>query len=157
MSNGISLSNSFLTACATAFIAALDAGSGPAKLAFYTLPYPSTRGGSVTSQTKLFECQCSDPAGTASNGVFTAGAISDDTSADATGEVAWVRVTDSDGNWVGDYKVTPSLVEDPGNPGNYIAGSGPFTMDSVSVYAGGIAKVTSWVHRFAPGNAAPLS
>lgn len=88
-----------------AITAAMDAGSGAAKLRFYTGPRPAT-GAAITTETLLAELTFGNPAaGSASNGVLTFNAITDDSSADATGTAAWARVLDSDNNFVMDLSV----------------------------------------------------
>jgi len=117
---------------------ALDAGSSGALIEAYTAPQPAT-GGAVGSATLLGTMTCSDPAGTTTNGVLTLDTIADDVSADATGDIAWCRVTDSDGNFVIDLTAG-------------VSGSGKdIIFTTLSVVAGGVIKMTSCV--ISEGNA----
>lgn len=110
---------------------ALDAGTGPGYIEFYTATQPATGGAAITTQTLIARCDLSDPSGTVSSGVLTFGAIADDVSADATGNIAWARLYDSDGTWVLDC--------DCG-----VAGSGAaFIFNTVAAIAGGLVEVPS--------------
>jgi len=135
---GIALADTIRTARATAILTAIDAGSGPAVMNFYTAPQPA-KSSAITSQTLLGTVTCSDPAGTVTNGVLTLSAISDDSLADADGVATWARVLDSSGTFVMDITVTDN------------AGAGPIKMASTQIYAGGIIRVSSAV--FTEGNA----
>lgn len=85
--------------------AAMDAGSGAAKLRIYTGPRPAT-GAAITTETLLAELTFSDPSASgASGGVLTLDPITQDSSADATGTAAWARILDSDNNFVMDLSV----------------------------------------------------
>jgi hypothetical protein len=64
---------------------------------------------------------------------LTLAVMVDDSSADADGVAAWVRVLDGDGAFVIDMAVTDN------------AGAGPVKMSSTTIYAGGIIHVTSGV------------
>lgn len=90
------LRNSRLEAINTA----ANAGSGAAYIDIYDGTRPAT-GGTVT--TKLGRLTMSDPAFlTPSGGVMSADTISDDASADDSGEATWFRLVDSDENFVMD-------------------------------------------------------
>jgi len=88
---------------------ACNAGSASpsqGKLKIYDGSRPAT-GGAAT--TLLAELTLDDPAfGAAVAGVLTAGAITGDTSADATGTATWFRLEDSDGTHVLDGDVGTS-------------------------------------------------
>ena len=106
---------------------AIDAGPGPGKLNFYNGSKPTT-GGAVT--TLLGTVTCSDPcAPSASSGVLTFSAFTDDANADATGTATWARFTDSTGAFVCDVTVGLSGAD--------------IIMSSVSIVAGGTIKVSS--------------
>jgi len=86
--------------------ALLDAGTGAAKLRIYNGTRPATGG---TATTLGAELVMTDPsAAAASGGVWTASAISDDTSADATITATWFRIVDSDNTFVLDGDVGTS-------------------------------------------------
>lgn len=135
---GIALADTIRTARATAILTAMDAGSGPAVMKFYTATQP-TKGAAITDQTLLGTVTCSDPAGTVLSGVLTLSAIADDALADADGITTWARVLDSTGAFVMDITVTNN------------AGAGPIKMASTQIYAGGIIRVASAI--FTEGNA----
>lgn len=65
--------------------------------------------------------------GSATSGTATANAISDDTSADATGTAGWFRALNSSGTAVLDGAVGAEL-----------------TLNTTAVTAGGVLKITSW-------------
>lgn len=81
----------------------LNAGSGPALMRVYDGTRPATGG---TATTLLAELTCSDPAApSASGGVLTFSAITQDSSANATGTATWCRFVDSTGAFVMDGSV----------------------------------------------------
>lgn len=118
-------------AMANAVITAIDAGSGPALLKFYTDTMPAGPDTAITSQTLLGTLTCSDPSATQSNGVITFASITQDTSADATGTASWARLTTSDGTAICDFDVTVT------------AGTGAIKLNTVSIVAGGPISMTS--------------
>lgn len=82
---------------------ALDAGAGAAMFRIYDGTRPAT-GGAAT--TLLAELTMTDPsAGAAAAGVWTASAIAQDASANATGTATWFRLVDSVGTHVMDGNV----------------------------------------------------
>lgn len=114
-------------------IDAVDAGTGPGTMSFYTAPRPTPKGSAITTQTLLGTVTFADPSGSTSNGVLVFNPLTDDSSADADGVAAWVRVKDSSGTFVMDMDVTDN------------AGTGPVKMPSTQVYAGGVIHITSAV------------
>ena len=97
-------------------------------LRIYSGTRPATGGAETT---KLAELALSTTAaGAASGGVLTFSAISDDTSADATGTATWARLCTSGGTAVVDMNVGTS-----GSDLNF---------DSVSFVAGGTVSVSSF-------------
>jgi len=124
-------SSAVKTAIAAAIIGAADAGSGPAVLRFYTGSMPATPETAVTSQTLLGELTCSDPCATESGGVITFSAITQDSSANATGTAAWARLLTSAGTAVWDFDVTAT------------GGGGAIEMNTTSVVSGGPIAVSS--------------
>jgi|GEM_PF-906040 hypothetical protein len=118
---------------------AIGAGTGPGTINFLTTPRPAA-GAAITTQMLLATVICADPAGTVVNGALTFSSIADDSLADNTGDADWVRVYDSDGNWVIDMDVTDE------------AGAGPVKMISENpgipathIYQGGIVKFATLV------------
>lgn len=86
-------------------VALIDAGSAAGVLKIYDGTRPAT-GGAIGGSTLLAELPLSDPSFPASTGgVITANAITDDTSANATGTASWFRLEDSDGNAIIDGDV----------------------------------------------------
>jgi hypothetical protein len=100
-----------------------------ALLRIYDGSRPAT-GGAAT--TLLAELTCGSPcAAAASGGVLTANAISDDSSADATGTATWFRLVASDG--------TTHVMD-----GDVAASGSDLNLDSVSIVAGGVVAITSF-------------
>lgn len=132
------LSNAVRGSMATSLITAIDAGSGPALLKFYTSGMPAGPDTAITSQTLLGTLTCSDPSATQTNGVITFASITQDSSADATGTAVWARLTASDGTAICDFDVT-----DTNGTGSIklnttsIVAGGPITMSSLTITMGG--------------------
>lgn len=83
-----------------------NAGAGAALLRIYDGSRPATGG---TATTLLAELTFSDPAfGAASSGTLTASAITQDSSANATGTATWFRIVDSAATFVMDGNVGTS-------------------------------------------------
>ena len=125
-------SDALRSARAQKIIDLINAGIGPGSMLFYTATQPA-KGAAITSQTLLGTTPFAEPAGTVSAGVLTFALMTDDSSADADGIAAWVRVLDGDGAFVMDMTVTNN------------AGAGPVKMPSTQIYAGGIIHVASGV------------
>lgn len=85
---------------------AIDAGVGAGTIKVYTGTQPTAPADAITTQTLLGTLTFSDPCGTSSGGTLTFSAITQDTSADATGTATWARIADSAGNTVFDCDVT---------------------------------------------------
>lgn len=84
----------------------LNAGAGAALIRIYDGSRPATGG---TATTLLAELTCTDPAApAAASGVLTFSAITQDSSANATGTATWFRMVDSAGNFVLDGNVGTS-------------------------------------------------
>lgn len=107
----------------------LGASAGTIKL--YTATQPASANTAISSQTLLATLTFSDPAfGAAAAGVITASAITQDSSADATGTVTWARIADSDGNTVFDCDVATS--------------SATITIDNSSIVTGAPVSITAF-------------
>jgi hypothetical protein len=107
----------------------LNAGSGAATLKIYDGTRPATGG---TATTLLGTLTFSDPASTgAASGVLTFSAITQDSSADATGTATWARAADSAGNFVFDCSVTAT------------GGGGDIQLNTTSITIGGPISITS--------------
>ena len=130
----IGLSTTARNARLTALITAIDAGSGPGVLSIYSGTRPATGG---TATTLLAELTLSDPCGTVSGGVLTFNAITQDSSANASGTASWARIADSDATFVLDLGVgtAGSGMEIILNTTTIVAG-GPVGMTSASLTEG---------------------
>jgi hypothetical protein len=105
---------------------AIDAGSGAGTIKIYTSPMATLPSDAISTQTLLGTLTFSDPSGaTPTGGVFTASAITQDSSADATGTAAWARIADSTGATVMDVDITAT------------GGGGAMQMNTTSVVIGG--------------------
>lgn len=105
---------------------AIDAGSGAGTIKIYTSPMATLPSDAISTQTLLGTLTFSDPSGaTPTGGVFTASAITQDSSADATGTAAWARIADSAGATVMDVDITAT------------GGGGAMQMNTTSVVIGG--------------------
>ncbi len=121
------------TACITPILTAIDAGSGAGTIEIYDGTIPATPATAVTTQTKLGTLTFSDPAGSVTSGVLTASAITQDSSADATGTATWARIKDSTGATVGDIDITGT------------GGGGLLQFNTVNIVSGGPILITSFV------------
>lgn len=119
------LANNVASDLAQAWVDAVDAAATPGYFEVYTGTIPATPATAITDQDLLGTLTFSDPCGVVADGVVTFNAITGDTSADATGEPAWVRVYDGDDNVVGDYSASN------------MAGDGPFKFNTLDIEAGG--------------------
>ena len=83
-----------------------NAGSGAALIRLYDGTRPANGG---TATTLLAELTASDPMfGAAGSGIMTASAITQDSSANASGNATWCRVVDSSATFVMDMNVGTS-------------------------------------------------
>lgn len=88
---------------------AIDAGSGPGTIKFYSGTQPANADASLSGNTLLGTLTCSDPsASAASGGTLTFSTVTRDNAADATGTASFVRVQDSNGSVVLDADVGTS-------------------------------------------------
>jgi len=101
----LGLATALRTTRATDIVTAIDAGAGAGLLRIYDGVRPAT-GGSVTNL--LAELTLSDPCGTVTNGVLTFSAITQDSSANATGTATWFRIVTSAAAFVLDGSVGTS-------------------------------------------------
>ena len=108
----------------------IDNGGVAGKIEFYTGPQPAT-GAAITAETLLGTCDLSFPCATIATGVLTFNSISDDILADATGDIVWARVLDSNDVIVmdGDCGITAS--------------GKTFIFNSLAVQTGGTIRVLS--------------
>ena len=102
------LTNAAASAAADAVVDRIDAG-GAGTIKIYTGTIPTDADTAIGAQTLLATLTFSATAfGAASNGVATASAITDDTSADATGTAAWARIASGAGTTQMDVTVGTS-------------------------------------------------
>lgn len=101
MAATIRLADATRNATLDAIAARIDAGSGAGTLKVYTGTIPTNANTAIGSQVLLGTLTFSDPcAPAASGGVLTFDAITQDSSADATGTIGWARIADSDGTTI---------------------------------------------------------
>ena len=112
---------------------AIDAGSGAGTIKFYTGTQPASPADAITSQVLLGTLTFSDPCGSVSAGALTMSAITQDSSADATGTATWARVADSTGATVCDADITVT------------GAGGTIQMNTASVVALGPILMSSFV------------
>lgn len=112
---------------------AIDAGSGPGTMKVYTGTIPADVATAVGSQVLLGTLTFSDPCGTVAAGALTMSAITQDSSADATGTATWARIADSTGAAVMDIDITGT------------GGGGTLQLNTTSIVATGPIIISSFV------------
>ena len=112
---------------------AIDAGSGAGTIKIYTGTQPTLASDAVTTQTLLGTLTFSDPCGTVATGALTMSAITQDSSADATGTATWARIADSAGNTVMDVNVSVT------------GGGGALQLNTTSIVSGGPILISNFV------------
>lgn len=114
-------------------IAAMAAGTTNATpvIEIYDGAIPASMGGTI-SATLLATLELTATVATETDGVITFDAITDDSSADASGDAGWCRVLDRDGN----EAVYFTIADD---------GSGEINFNSVSIVAGAPVSISSMV------------
>jgi hypothetical protein len=133
------ISNAVAVAACDAVVDAIDGGTGAGIVRIYTGAQPADPDTAPTG-TLLATLVCSDPAfGAASDaapgGQATANAVTDDSSADATGTAGWFRVfSTNDG-------ATPLNAIMDGECGTSGA---DMNLNSTSISAGATVSITSW-------------
>lgn len=128
LSFAINTANAILDQITTA----VDAGTGAGVIRLYSGTVPANANAALSGNTLLAELTCSDPASAAANNkTLTLNAITQDSSADATGNATFFRVFDSSNNVVVQGTVSA------------VGGGGDLQMNTVSVVAGGPVQITS--------------
>lgn len=120
----IALSTTLRTALCDAIVTAIGTSG---KVRIYSGTRPASGG---TATTLLAELPLSATAGTTSNGVLTFNAITNDSSADATGTASWFRVLTSGNAFVIDG--------DCGTSGS------DMNLNTLSIVTGGPVAISSW-------------
>lgn len=119
-------------AMANAAVDLIDAGPAAGMVQIRSGAQPASAGSAATG-TLLGTLTLSDPAfADAVNGTATAGAVTGDSSADASGTAGWFRVLDSTGATVMDGAISEA------------GGGGEMILDKTAIVAGGTISVTSW-------------
>ena len=126
----INLTTTVKNVMLNSLLEAIDAGGSNAQIKFYTGPMPANPLTVITTQTLLGTATLSYPCGTISGGALTLGEITDDSSTDATGVAAFVRLETSAGVPVIDLNVSN------------VGGTGAVQMNTVNVVAGGPLHVS---------------
>lgn len=129
------ISNVAAIAACNAIVDLIDGGSGAGKIMIYDGTQPADVSIAVSTQTLLAELVLSDPAfGAAADGTgkatATASAITEDSSANASGTATWFRVVDSDDTAIIDGSVGTS--------------SADLVLNDVSIVAAGPVAISSW-------------
>lgn len=133
MANNPQLTNAAASAAADAVVDAIDAGAGAGLLRIYDGTQAATADTAVGAQVLLAELTFSDPAfGAASNGVATASAITQDSSANATGTATWFRVVTSTGTAIFDGTVGTSGAD--------------LNLNTTSIVSGAAVSVTAFTY-----------
>lgn len=113
-----------------ALLAKMNAGSGPATCKIYTATQPANADTAIGAQTLLATLTFTDPAASSPSGdTITFSAITEDSTADATGTATWARIADSNGTTVFDCDAGTS--------------STTIILNTASVVAGGVVRITS--------------
>lgn len=128
----VRLSVALQSAFITPMLTALDAGGGPGIVEIYNGTIPATAATAVTTQTKLGTLTLSDPCGSVTDGMLTLDAITQDSSADASGTATWARLKDSTGAVVADVDITTT------------GGGGTLQMNNISIVAGGPILISAF-------------
>lgn len=133
MANNPKLTNRGASAAADAVCVLANSGL----LRIYDGTQAATADTAVGAQVLLAELTLNATAfGAASNGVATAGAITQDSSANATGTATWFRVLDSGG-----VDVTDNLFD-----GSVGTSGADLNLNSVAISAGAAVSVTSFTY-----------
>ncbi|MEW7987894.1 MAG: hypothetical protein AB2799_19075 [Candidatus Thiodiazotropha sp.] len=127
----VRLANASQQAAMDAVVDLIDGGAGAGTIQIRSGTQPADANSAATG-TLLATLTFSDPAFGATNtsGVATASAITDDTSADATGTAAWARVLDSNSSVIFDCDVGTS--------------GATINLNTTSITAGGTVSITSF-------------
>lgn len=124
----------------TAIQAKLDAGTEGAVIQFYTGTMAATIDTAIGAQVLLGTLQmpsvCTDSGGSLTASALTIGAITQDSSADATGVATWARISSKSGS-----TLTPVVDVDVSNSG----GTGAIKLNTINIVELGPILMTSLV------------
>ena len=128
----VRVANAPLQAMGDAIVDLIDAGAGAGTIKIYTGTQPADGDAALGGNTLLGTLTFSDPAfgATSTGGVATASAITDDSSADATGTATWARIQDSNGANVFDCDVNTA--------------ASTIVLNSTSITSGGTISITAF-------------
>ena len=129
----IHFANTLKDAVLAPIVTAINAGSGAGTIKIYSGAIPANAATAITSQVLLGTLTFSDPCGTIADNALTMYAITQDSSADATGTAAWARIADSNGVTVMDINVTTT------------GGGGALTLNTTNIVIGGPILITSFI------------
>lgn len=132
VSTTMNKSDAALAAQQNALRDAIDAGAGPGKLRIYDGTKPATADTAISTQNLLATVVLPKPsAPDATDGVLTIDPISPIVVTD-TGTASWARLSDADGNVIGDFDVAA-------------AGSPAILLDNAALVVGGGLTINSFV------------
>lgn len=130
MAADLAVSNAVASGMCDFLVDAIDGGAGAGTLKIYDGTRAATVDTAVGAQVLGATLTFSDPAfGSASNGVATANAITQDSSADATITASWFRIASS----------TPTAVAD----GNVGTSAADLILNTVSIVAGAVVSISA--------------
>lgn len=133
MAADLGLSNAAASAAANAVVDLLDSGV----IRIFSGTRPATANTAISGNTLLAELTFGATAfGAASNGVATANAITQDSSANATGTATWFRALDSGGT-----DVTDNVFD-----GNVGTSGEDLNLNTVSIQSGAVVSITSMTY-----------
>lgn len=127
----VRLANAAQQAAGDAVVDLIDGGAGAGTIQIRSGTQPANANLAATG-TLLATLTFSDPAfgATDTSGVATASAITDDSSADATGTASWARVLDSNSATIFDCDVSTS--------------GATINLNTTSITSGGVVSITSF-------------
>jgi hypothetical protein len=133
MANAPSITTAARNAAADAVVDLLDAGDTAAQVRIYSGTAPADANAALSGNTLLAQLSMSDPAfGAAASGVATASAITQDSSADATGVATFFRLGS-----VNSGTFTPVVQGEVGASGSDL------NLNSTSIQAGAAVSISS--------------
>ena len=113
----------------TQILNAIDADAGAGTIKIYTGTQPANGDAALSGNTLLGTLTFSVTSGSVTTGTLTFSAITDDSSADATGTATWARIQDNSGDNVFDCDVGTS--------------GATINLNTTSIVAGGPIQITS--------------
>lgn len=127
----ITISDAFANAAHEGRRAFLDSGAGVARVLVYTAPQPAS-GAAPAGATLLLSAELAKPSSAIANGAMSL-VPGEDALVLATGDAAWARVINGNGDFAFDCDVSD------------LAGNGIVKLPSVTLYEGGTVRIASGV------------